>query len=118
MKQIYKKILIGLTTLSITACAFVELSPDAKNVSVLPNSNSAYFNLCKFLGDTTVKLWDKADNFQSIDTVENQLNTLARNEAAKMGGDTVTPTSKINGNQRTYKVYNCATKSVTAHAIN
>ena len=100
----------------IVSCAFVDLDPDGQNVSVMPNSNSAYFSMCKFLGNTTVSLWDKADTFQNDKLLTRQLNTLARNEAAKMGGDTVTqiatsPDDHIS-NQATYKVYKCVNKSV------
>lgn len=93
---------------TISACSFVTLNPDAKNVTVLPSTNS--FTNCKFLGNTNVSLWSKAETFQSQDKVESQLDTLARNEAASMNGNTVTPNSKINNGQRAYSVYNCPTQ--------
>jgi hypothetical protein len=38
------------------------------------------------LGNTNVSIWAKADTFQSQKSAESQLDTLARNEAATMGG--------------------------------
>ena len=112
--MIRRKILASILILfGMVSCAFVDLDPDAQNVSVMPNSNSAYFSMCKFLGNATVSLWDKADTFQNDKLLTKQLNTLARNEAAKMGGDTVTPFGKNTGNQATYKVYKCLNKSST-----
>ena len=89
----------------VTACSFVSLDPEASDVNVSENASSLKF--CKFLGNTSVSLWSKAETFQSQKTVASQLDTLARNQAATMGGNTVTPDSEINNGQRTYKVYNC-----------
>lgn len=92
-------------TILLTACSFVSLDPQAGDVVVAENTNA--LNTCRFLGNTNVSLWSKAETFQSQKTVESQLNTLARNEAATMGGNTVAPHSEINNGQRTYSVYKC-----------
>jgi len=83
----------------------VSLDPQARDVNVAENANS--LKNCKSLGNTTVSLWSKAETFQSQTTVEGQLDTLARNQAATIGGNTVTPHSTINNGQRAYSVYNC-----------
>ncbi|HLX53826.1 MAG TPA: DUF4156 domain-containing protein [Aquella sp.] len=98
-------ILLFCTVTLVTACSFVSLDPQARDVNVAENTNSV--KNCKSLGNTTVSLWSKAETFQSQSTVEGQLDTLARNQAATMGGNTVTPHSAINNGQRTYSVYNC-----------
>ncbi len=90
---------------TLTACSFVTLNPAAQNVTVAPNANQ--LTNCKFVGKTNVSLWSKAETFQSQKTSESQLDTLARNEAATMGGNFVAPESAINNGQRTYRVYNC-----------
>ena len=107
MKNVQKILFVG-ATLVLASCSFVSLNPDAKGVTVA--SDAKALSLCKFIGDTTVSLWSKADTFQSENTVDNQLDTLAKNEAYKMGGNAVTPDSKIVDGQRTYRVYNCAQK--------
>jgi hypothetical protein len=104
--QNYKKtLLLGLIT-TLTACSFVSLNPNAKDVIVLENTDT--LKQCKFLGNTTVSVWNKAETFQSNTTVITQLDTLARNQAVTMGGNRVTPNSAITDGQRTYSVYNCS----------
>lgn len=100
--------LIGIMTLSIAACSFVKLNSNAQNVTVQPQSNT--FANCKSLGSTTASLWSKASTFQSDEKMESELDTLARNEAATMGGNTVVAESEITNGQRSYKVYNCPTQ--------
>ena len=99
---------LGAFVVTFAACSFVSLNPQAENTTVLPKGSS-YAN-CKFLGNTNVSIWSKATTFQSQEKAESQLDTLARNEAASMGGNTVTPTSDIVNGQRTYGVYNCPIK--------
>lgn len=97
-------LLLG-TAVALAACSFVSLNPQAQNTTVSTNTNA--LSNCKFMGNTNVSLWSKAGTFQSQSTSESQLDTLARNEAATMGGNTVSPESAINNGQRTYRVYNC-----------
>jgi|SRR6185437_42328 len=104
-KKYKLQMLLFCTGMVITACSFVSLDPQARDINVVENANS--LKNCKSLGNTTVTLWSKAETFQSQQTVEGQLDTLARNQAATMGGNTVTPHSPINNGQRTYSVYNC-----------
>jgi len=110
MKKIsHSRLVIALIATLIGGCAFVSLDSAARNVTVIPAGKTTLVAECKFLSNTTVTLWNKADTFQSDDTVEGQLNILARNEAAKIGGDAVVAASAVNGNQRTFKVYDCGT---------
>lgn len=92
----------------MNACSFVSLDPGARDVNVVEDTNS--LKNCKALGETNVNLWSKAETFQSDKTVNTQLDTLARNQAATMGGNTVIPASDINNGQRKYNVYNCPAK--------
>ena len=99
-------LLIGLAAV-MTACSFVSLTPQANSVTVSPTA-SAVSN-CKFVGNTNVSLWSSADTFQSNNKTESQLDTLARNQAATMGGNAVVATTKTSATERTYGVYNCPT---------
>lgn len=103
-----KKLIFFIPVFALISCSFVKLDPQANAVNVSTNLNS--LNKCKFLGNTTVSIWSKANDLQSQETVDDQLDTLARNEAAKMHGDTVISDSKINAGQKIYRVYNCTTK--------
>ena len=108
-----KKYIIVTITLGfmivLTSCSFVSLDPQARSVNVSSSDVNA-LNKCKFLGNTNVSLWAKATTFQSQETIEDQLNTLARNEAVKMDGNVVIPDSAITNGQRSYRVYYCATQ--------
>ena len=107
MKKWYIRTILLAPMVTLVACAsFVSLNPQAKDVIVSPNSEA--LSRCKFIGNTTVSLWSKAETFQSPETTETQLDTLARNEATKMNGNAVAPDSKIKDGQRTYRVYTCA----------
>lgn len=101
-------LLISLIT-GISACSFVKLDPQAQSVGLAQDKNSV--GKCQFIGDTNVSVWSKADTFQSQSSVDDQLHTLARNQAATMGGNMVLPKSPITDGQRTYGVYKCPTES-------
>lgn len=92
-------------TAGLNACSFVSLDPQARDIVVTETRSS--LNSCKFLGDTNVSIWSHAETFQSQKSVITQLDTLAKNEAATMGGTTILPKSEINNGQRTYGVYKC-----------
>lgn len=105
MRKSKLKISAFCLSMLLTACSFVSLDPQARDVVVESDANT--LKSCQALGNTTVSLWDKAETFQSNKTVASQMDTLARNEAATMGGNTVMPASAINNGQRTYSVYKC-----------
>lgn len=98
-------ILLVFGAITLISCSFVSLDPQARDVIVSADTNS--LKTCKFINTTTVSLWSKAETFQSDKTVATQLDTLARNEAATMGGNVVIPNSEINNAQKTYSVYKC-----------
>lgn len=108
MKNLKMNVILLSISASLAACSFVSLDPQAKDIIV--SSNASNLNNCKFVGNTNVSLWDKAGTFQSQEKTESQLNILARNQAATMGGNTVVAESATaDAVQKTYRVYNCVT---------
>lgn len=106
MKKYMPKILTFFIVMGVTcSCSFVSLDPQANDIDVSKDATS--LKGCKFVGNTNVSLWSKAQTFQSNEKVENQLDILARNQAVTMNGNMVTPHSEIVNGQRTYSVYNC-----------
>ncbi|MEN9947087.1 MAG: hypothetical protein RLZZ293_1473 [Pseudomonadota bacterium] len=101
MKKYSIVLLIGI----LSACSFVSLNPEAKDVVVSSTINDS--TTCKKINDITVSVWKKADTFQSQEKTEDQLDILARNQAANLKGNTVVATSTVNQGQRSYAVYNC-----------
>lgn len=87
------------------ACSFVKLNPQAESTYVLQNENAA--SNCKLIGKTTASLWSSASTFQSDQKIDDQLNTLARNQASEMGGNSVLAITGVENSQRTFNVYKC-----------
>jgi len=98
-------LLATITAIAVSSCTWVQLTAEGENVSL------ASFDLvrnCEHIGRATSK------TLGSIVTVERggaklqkELLTLARNEAGRMGGNTVVPESLIDGGEQTFSVYRC-----------
>jgi hypothetical protein len=104
MTRIYQLPVISLT-LILSACAFVDLSQEGEKVRVLESSEVA---TCKHLGKTTANTQEKALGVRRHDmAINNELTSLARNTAARMGGDTVVAESPESGGKQTFLIYKC-----------
>jgi len=101
-----KKLLSGmLIVVLLNACTWVELTPAGKKVRVLSESEVTG---CKKLGKTHAMLKDKIAGFQrDSEKVKEEMETLARNSAAEMQGDTVVPASEIKDGEQVFDVYRC-----------
>jgi len=63
---------------------------------------------CKKLGRTTVSVLDKvAFISRSEEKMSDELETLGRNSAAEMKGDTIVAMSKIVDGEQVFDVYRC-----------
>lgn len=101
-----KKLIIIFTfSLFLLSCSFVSLDKSAQNVQVI--ASKSQLENCKYLGDVTTSLWDKANTFQSDKNIEQQLEILALNKASAIGGNVILAKSAIKDNQRTFGVYKC-----------
>jgi len=92
-------------TLAVSACTWVKPTPGGEKVRLL---SSAEVDSCKNLGTTTGTLKDTIAGVQrSEEKVNKEMQTLARNSAAEMGGDAVVPIGKVHNGQQTFEVYKC-----------
>jgi Domain of unknown function (DUF4156) len=99
------RLLFVLLCLSVSACAWVTLTPGGERVRIL---DAGEVSTCKELGTTTVSLLAKVAGINRNEKeVAKELSLLARNAAADMGGDTVVPISAVNEGKRSYAVYKC-----------
>ena len=96
---------VGLVTLLLSACSWVELTPEGEKVTVAKATHVAN---CRFAGTTTVSVRSTAVGERDSDKVKTELETLARNEASKLRGDTIVPASDVNNGEQTFKVYQCS----------
>ncbi|HEC15305.1 MAG TPA: DUF4156 domain-containing protein [Sedimenticola sp.] len=94
-----------MTTLLITGCAWVKLTPPGEKVRVL---EAHEVSTCEELGKTTASLADKIAGIKrNPGQVKKELEILARNSAANMGGDTIVPITGVSDGQQSFAVYKC-----------
>jgi hypothetical protein len=86
-------------------CTWVGISDEGRDVVVLPNAELID---CERIADTRSrvprKVWFVPR--RGVD-VEKELETLARNEAALLGGNVVSPMGQERAGQREFAVYRC-----------
>lgn len=102
----FKIAMIVLSTLAfVGGCAFVSLDPEAEDVKVLEADR---VNDCERLGQTQVTSAHRIGFIPRSDrAIENDLDRLARNSAADMGGDTAVRKTDITEGTATYEVFDC-----------
>lgn len=102
-----KRISLALSMALLAGCTWVELKPEAKDVTVLASEAEAQD--CNRVGQTTVSLMDKVAGIQrNPEKVQQELQTLARNSAASdLGGNAVLPVTGVEEGRQTFAVYRC-----------
>lgn len=96
----------ALATL-LAACSsnWVQISPEGQRVSAV---TAADVTACSRVGVANVNAVDSiAFVNRGARTLQQELVTLARNEAGRMGGNRVTPESTIEDGRQTFGVYRC-----------
>lgn len=102
--------LIKLTSLSVlllcvSACTWVKATPSGEKVVV---SDGAGVSNCQSKGEVESVLKSRVGGFErNASKVQGELETLARNEAAKMGGDTIVALSNVRDGKQNFGVYRC-----------
>jgi hypothetical protein len=87
-------------------CSWVKPTEQAGGVRL---ATAAEISACERLGKTTSSVADSIGPFSRGEgRVAEELATLARNEAALMGGDTVAPESPGEDGRQVFGVYRCA----------
>ncbi|MDD3518541.1 MAG: DUF4156 domain-containing protein [Chromatiales bacterium] len=91
--------------LMLGACAWVKTTDSGEKVRVLEAREAAQ---CRHLGSTTVSVADRIAGIpRNEGRVQTELQVIARNSGAEMGGDTVVPVTPIEDGRQTYEVYRC-----------
>jgi hypothetical protein len=89
------------------ACTWVPLSDGGKAVRVAKDDEG--LARCESKGRTHAQTTDRVLIFARREqTIQLELESLARNEAALMGGDTVVAATPIERGRQTFDVYLCA----------
>ena len=96
--------IIGATIL-LSACSGLSLTPDGEKVRILDPSE---VSSCREIGKTNTSVTDTVVGVdRPDDTIAKELRVIARNGAARMGGDTIVPLTVIEAGQQTFVVYKC-----------
>lgn len=100
-----KWLLAGTLLISLSACTWVQLTSGGEDVRVLAASE---VGACERVGKTTVRTTSKLAGLERhADKVQSELDTLARNSAVDIGGDTVVPLDQPKDGVQVYDVYRC-----------
>ena len=96
---------LTIAVLLIAGCTWVKPTIEGEKVRVLDASE---VTSCKSLGSTTASLADKVAGVKrKPQKVQKELETLARNSAAELGGDTIVALSEVLNGKQTFAVYRC-----------
>lgn len=98
--------LFSLAALLIVGCASrIKLNNEGEKVRVLDPSE---VSTCRELGKTNTSVtWSVVGIERPEEAIAKELRTIARNSAARMGGDTIVPLTIIDKGQQTFVVYKC-----------
>ena len=98
-------LLVAIAAIALTGCTWVQLTAEGENVSL---AGVDVIGNCERIGRATAKTLGKIVAVQrGGGRLQEELLTLARNEAGRMGGNTVVPESLINDGEQDFGVYNC-----------
>ncbi|MDZ7663411.1 DUF4156 domain-containing protein [Thiohalophilus sp.] len=100
-----KKLLVVLALVALQGCSWVKLDPAAEQVKVV---ETEHVEGCKLMGKTTVSVKSTVAGVERKEaTMQDELETLARNHAVDLKGDTIVAISGIENGKRVYNVYRC-----------
>lgn len=89
----------------MSACTWVQLSPEAANVYL---RTASQVSECDRVGTANVNALSQIGFIdRSAARLQDELVDLAKNEAARLGGDSVVPESTIDEGKQTFGVFLC-----------
>lgn len=98
-------LLTAALALTLSACTWVQLTSEGEGVRL---AGARLVENCDRIGSATARtLGEIVTVERGGGKLQNELLTLARNEAGRMGGNTIVPESLINDGQQAFGVYNC-----------
>lgn len=105
MNKIRIALPVLFSALLLGACTFVPLNPGAEKVTQVKLD---HIQTCSKLGSTTVNVMEKMGLIERTpESVQENLVTLAKNNAISMDGDTIVAADSVVGGRQTFLVYKC-----------
>ncbi|MDX1796531.1 MAG: DUF4156 domain-containing protein [Hydrogenovibrio sp.] len=97
---------VALLATALSACSWVQTTEGGKQVTLVKAFNVTD---CKKLGSTITSVKDKIGFIERDEKkMMEESVTLAKNTAAKMGGDSIVATSPLKEGSMTFDIYKCA----------
>jgi hypothetical protein len=94
-----------MSIMLLNACAWVEQTDAGKKVTL---ATAQQVTACKELGKTAVSVKHTvAGMARKPHIIKEDLEKLAKNSAAEMGGNTIIPASEIVEGKQTFRVFKC-----------
>ena len=105
MNSVNKLILVAAIGSIFAGCASPKLNTGGEKIRVL---SPAEVTSCRELGKTTSSVMNSVAGIdRAEESIAEELETLSRNSAANLGGDTIVPLTVVENGQRTFLVYKC-----------
>ena len=96
---------VAVCAAALHACTWVKTTPEGQGVRV---ASAAEVIACERKGKVTVSVKSRVSSVERKPTkVATELATLARNEGALLGGDTVVAESPVAEGRQVFGVYRC-----------
>lgn len=103
--QLKRPLWIFLLASLLTACNWVQLTTEGETVRL---ATAAEVGNCRSIGRASSQTLDEVVFVdRGADTLQEELLTLARNEAGSMGGNVIVPESLIDEGEQSFMVYSC-----------
>lgn len=100
--------IVALAAALLGGCTWVPLTSEGESVRLVDDAETAG---CEEIGRTHARTTDHVWIFaRSRDKVRDELVALARNEAAKMGGDTIAARGSASEGEQNFGVYRCVSR--------
>jgi hypothetical protein len=106
-----RKTLLLLVPMLLSACTWgITLDDAARNVRTVWNGDVSG---CRDLGKVTVSVMDRVGPIDRNNiTVRDELEVMARNQAAQMHADTIKPLAEPNDGSQPWGAYQCGTRQI------
>ena len=104
-----KQLAIIAAVVLLSSCSTFELTAQGEKVRILDPSE---VGSCRLLGKTNISVtWSVLGIPRKIDAVRKELESIARNRASEMNGDTIVALTVITEGKQTFQVYKCVNPS-------
>ncbi len=101
-----RSIILIAAVSTVTACTWVKPTDQGSEVALV---KPAHIYDCTKIGSTTSQVKQKVGIIERKEQkVTDELITLAKNEAARVGGDTILAKGAVQDGEQTFDIYRCA----------